>query len=282
MAEVSAMQHQTERLAATAWDVLVIFDACRADVLRDVVTAEAVARGEVARIVDAVKTPGRNTPAWLARTWQTIGKRKPLYITANPMVSQEVRRREYGIDLLNVWDKHWGRWTRLALPCVHPASLNSVVIELLGQGQGSVTGRALVAHYMQPHAPYIGALPLNCACGSRATLAYDGARLPRVIDEIVAGRLKWPKLRAAYRSNVELVWRTFLNLLPHLSGKVIVTSDHGELLGENKLYGHRQLRRYKHAATLSVPWIELDAVRDDRRSGEEQMMLEKLRILGYG
>jgi len=56
-------------------------------------------------------------------------------------------------------------------------------------------------------------------------------------------------VRNAYRENLELVLNYVKQLVAEIpSGKIIITADHGEWLGEDGRYGH---------ALMEVPWLEI-------------------------
>lgn len=81
--------------------------------------------------------------------------------------------------------------------------------------------KRLLIHYMQPHHPFVtndvGKLKL------RTTSLYEAVRQKGLdVDE----------LRSAYRDNLEYVLEYVERLVADLDGKTILSSDHGELLGE--------------------------------------------------
>lgn len=61
-------------------------------------------------------------------------------------------------------------------------------------------------------------------------------------------------VRKAYEENLEIVLNHVAQLLREFRGKIVITSDHGELLGENGLYGHPWGMR--HPALIEIPWLE--------------------------
>jgi len=70
-------------------------------------------------------------------------------------------------------------------------------------------------------------------------------------------------LRKAYRENLETVLEHAARLcseLLHFKSpvQVVITSDHGELLGEGGRYGHKYRDRY----TLEVPWFKVKKVKE--------------------
>lgn len=59
---------------------------------------------------------------------------------------------------------------------------------------------------------------------------YDGEKLWRELTEI-----EW---KEAYKKNLVSVLKEVQRLVDDLEGKIIVTSDHGEALGEDGIYLH--------------------------------------------
>lgn len=67
-------------------------------------------------------------------------------------------------------------------------------------------------------------------------------------------------LRNAYKENLNIVLEQVSHLLDNISGKAVVTSDHGELLGERGCYGHDLEIRVP--ALVEVPWFETNVTED--------------------
>jgi len=64
-------------------------------------------------------------------------------------------------------------------------------------------------------------------------------------------------LKKAYLDNLHIVLKNAQALCEKLDGKTIITSDHGELLGEKGLYGHGPPLP-RHEKLLTVPWFILN------------------------
>jgi len=65
-------------------------------------------------------------------------------------------------------------------------------------------------------------------------------------------------LRQAYTENLLIVLKAVSEIIPFLSGKIIITSDHGEFLGEGGRYGHPYGCR--DPILTKVPWFEVKKV----------------------
>jgi len=79
-------------------------------------------------------------------------------------------------------------------------------------------------------------------------------------------------LRKAYRENLRIVLEHVAKLCDELlrhkpSARIVITSDHGELLGENGKYSHGIEDPY----TLEVPWLRVKTVK--RRAFDEDIHL---------
>jgi hypothetical protein len=59
-----------------------------------------------------------------------------------------------------------------------------------------------------------------------------------------------------YAENLNCVLTHIVDLIHHLKGKVVITSDHGELLGEYGVYGHTPNSNLK--ILRQVPWLEVE------------------------
>jgi len=61
---------------------------------------------------------------------------------------------------------------------------------------------------------------------------------PASYVEMIAKRFGERILKRAYEENLRVVIEHVLQLIRNLHGKIIITSDHGELLGERGMYDH--------------------------------------------
>jgi hypothetical protein len=162
--------------------------------------------------------------------------------------------------------------------------------------------KKLIIHYMQPHAPYIGdnadelrqELEENHGLKSKyftKDLGEDYEQYGSLMGLAKKGKISDGKLRVLYIENLAVVLNEVKELISKLDGKTVVTSDHGELLGESDgpwQYGHPE---YVFNEELrKVPWLVVDS--DNRRDintnrpidNEEisnQDLNEQLELLGY-
>ena len=117
-----------------------------------------------------------------------------------------------------------------------------------------------------------------------------------------AARRKYGRkmLPAAYEATLERTLAQVAVLLKHLTGKIIITSDHGELLGENRLYAHPY--GSLDPTLIEIPWLAIEKAErqidteevtadqklrieapppTDKTETEQQELIRKLKSLGY-
>ena len=104
-------------------------------------------------------------------------------------------------------------------------------------------------------------------------------------------------LRKAYEDNLKTVLPHVKELVEHLSGRIIITADHGEMLGEDGCYCHwsratnKQLREIPWLVIDKGPKTEIPPQSKKMESGTEfsemsdaaikQKLMERLKDLGY-
>lgn len=184
------------------WDNLLVLDACRYDVFREV--------NDLPGDLDRMRSVATETPAWLKRNFGDGCD--AVYVAGNPYVAQLADEGYFDAEAAfhhveHVWDEGWDE----EAGTVRPGTINAAVRDV----RERFPDRRIVAHYMQPHEPFIGETQVD-------------------VDEEGWGAVwaEWhhPDLPGAYRDNLELVLDAVEDLLPELDGTTVVTGDHGEIL----------------------------------------------------
>ena len=122
-----------------------------------------------------------------------------------------------------------------------PKTVNKAVL-------GDPDGKMLV-HYMQPHVPFVGNPPLPWTTG--------GNLVEKTRGKLARGEITMEKLREAYRGNMRLAFEGAVELAGKLDGRICITTDHGEVLGEEGYFYHG--RQYPELPCLChVPWFEVE------------------------
>lgn len=254
------LSHSGDNVLKEEWDYLIVLDACRYDFFEEVNQIE----GELSKRTSVAAT----TPEWLENTFSDYYE-DIVYVSANPHVSDtrmgstlnpEDYFSDYYLPFLREDCKEFG----VTIPeCVSEDARKAV---------SNNPDKKVVIHYMQPHAPYIGSKKLD---GSLYELYSDG--------------VSRQELREAYRTNLERVLTEVQDLIADLEGKVVVTADHGEMLGEKGVYAHGRGLYLKEL--VEVPWLEIESKgkrrkgsenKEEREDYDEEEIKSQLADLGYG
>ena len=107
-------------------------------------------------------------------------------------------------------------------------------------------------------------------------------------------------LPKAYEANLECVLRQVAVLIEHLAGTIVITSDHGEFLGEGGRYAHPY--GSLDPTLIEVPWLAIEKTEKDidteeiagdqklpaepaepigKAETEQEELIRKLKSLGY-
>jgi hypothetical protein len=251
-----------DRLDRVDWDVLILLDACRYDVLSDI--AETA-------VVESVRSPASATPEFLSKASQRGVFNGSVYVSANPQVESV----ELGSDVqhVHVYSDHWDEH----LSTVRPDPVYEQVFEAAGQG------RPVVAHTLQPHYPHICEIgertvpvPNGVHPAAHGSTAVEGAGFQAML---ASGRIPLGKARRSYEASTRFAWRKASSVAARLAAdgnRVVVSSDHGVLFGEYGLVEHPVNVRLPKVE--EVPWVvfEPDGL-TDRTDG----VTEQLEALGY-
>lgn len=231
------------------WDNLVLLDACRYDMFERI--------SELDGNLSAVNSGASCTLEFLERNISGRELHDVVYVTANPVCyrnEDDIRPNFHAT--IEVWND--GGWdeTRRTVP---PATMH----EFAKRAQEQFPHKRLLLHYLQPHYPFV-----------TSETKYDKHHInidPQQRDDddvrfwfkIFDGDLNIKKesIREGYDDNLRLVLRDINTLLDNLEGKTVITSDHGNMLGERSFpipiveWGHPCGVHTPELVT--VPWLEL-------------------------
>lgn len=206
------------------WDYLIAIDACRYDLYKEVF-------GESAYII----SNGSHTAEWSNRTFNS--NHDIIYISGNPMMSKARIKKDLGnipfYHLEKVYDYGWDK----KLKTVKPEEVTKAALKCYEKWPN----KRMIIHYMQPHRPFVGKKSLRGEDDVWGLLS--------------KGELNKEKVWEAYKSNLKLVMREVKKLGQELKGKVVLTSDHGNCMGEYGIYDH--LAEIRIEELVKVPWVIL-------------------------
>lgn len=224
------MNSQKALIESTEWDYLIITDAGRYDTFREIY--REYFGSEAAETLKRVHNGGHTfTGTWFADAFDGIYNATmfhggvPIYaFETNPADYDE---RDHFPEVVS-FEKY--EWDNRVSTCP-PEEVVRVVEE-------NDPDRAVI-RFLQPHGPY------------RYLFGTSGVG--------VASNHSHEDLLSAYRENYEWVLSTIASDLFDLDtirGRVVITSDHGECLGDCGQYQHN-LGHEPHPHLTEVPWVEL-------------------------
>jgi hypothetical protein len=248
------------------WDILLILDACRYDVFADQAT--------IAGNLSKKRSRGSTSTEWIRGNFMNSEFDDLVIVTANPYYKELAE--EIGLQV------HHFEWVRSQEPntaLIPPEQVTDRVLEIVHQ----YPNKRILAHYMQPHAPYIS------SDGNTDILTTQLARAVKDDPSIKE------RINSAYRENFDIVQNAIKPVIEGNYGKTVISADHGEMLGEpliggldaTSFYGHPY--GCSHESVRFVPWHVVAGTEKHRRvikssrtrSVVTEDVNEQLRALGY-
>lgn len=265
------------------WRNLIVLDACRYDYFKK--NYQDYIEGNLQKVV----SPGSYTIDWFKGTFGDKKYNNVVYISGNPYINSKGIKLE-GFDatehfykIVDVWDKYWDKDTKT----VHPKYVGKET----RLARAKYPNKCLISHFMQPHFPYLTLGPLEEGLSSHVKRAREDdeegeevwtkkirelvgkvgikifgewriRKITRILNlrplveiELVAKKFGDSKLRDLYEENLKIAMKEIEKTVKRLPGKIIVTADHGERLGENGYYSHPPWDESPY--TKEVPWLDV-------------------------
>jgi len=273
---VSALTVNGESIFADEWDMLIVLDACRFDLFKEVApNYDYIERIDNRSSVDTM------TPVWMEKTFTENTRsvtQNTYYLCANP-ASDEMLSDSWFETLDEIWRYEWDDQ-------VGNVRAESVTKRAITVGREQQPNKLLV-HYNQPHWPFIP--DMETSDGQGIQLSQFGEHQEhRVWERLRRGDVSKEKVWEGYRENLRYVLDSVGVLMENIDAdSVIITSDHGNALGEWGIYGHPA--HMPVPAIRQVPWAETTATDSETMTdhleytGENMTanVKQKLRDLGY-
>lgn len=247
------------------WDNLIILDGCRYDMFEKLNTLNGKLEYRTSR--------GSCTDEFLRENFKGKKFRDTVYVTANPLIDYLVPKSF--AKIVSVWKDGWYDEFGTVLP--------ATMVEYTLKANKEFPDKRLIIHFVQPHYPFIGKK-------SREKIGKHDGMLARNLfikngKTVHATQVVWNLLKngkvdketvwEAYEENLQIVLKYVKELIDNLEGKIVVTSDHGNLFGEwlfpfpVKEYGHPSSVFVKNL--IKVPWFIIDG-RESKRITESEDM----------
>ncbi|WP_129115402.1 sulfatase-like hydrolase/transferase [Halegenticoccus tardaugens] len=270
--------HQTlplsggEPIYAREWDLLIVLDACRLDLFREVAHEY-----DYIPYVDEFRSLESMTKHWMLRNFTPAHANKmkeTAYVCGNPFSEEVLNASDFAL-LDEVWRYAWNS----NLGTLPPRPVTDRAIKVAREHEPA----RIIAHYMQPHCPFIASDNEY----QQKSVEKWGSQGRDVWHQLEAGDTDREKVWHDYRQNLRYVLDDLKLLLENIdANKVAITSDHGNALGEWGLYGHPIHMPFR--CLRNVPWVETTAEDAETHvpraygKGEVEVSTqERLESLGY-
>lgn len=261
-----------------------IIDACRYDIFKEIYREVFKDSKEVQKVV----SPSTWTISWVVKNFHNNPKANTTYISSHKEINSSGklgkiynrnRRREfkkinfdsnnYFSEVIDAWDMGMDN----TLGVVTPEFVCNEVKECMKKE------RRVIAHFWQIHDPYLYYLksddfnfniekePKHRYTNLRSFLSIFMSdvlfwKLFGLISDKPAGGLHflWRKvgregILKGYKEDLRTTLQCIKGVIDEFPGKkFVITSDHGELLGENGRYGHS----VDNPILFEVPWLEIE------------------------
>jgi len=268
------------------WDHLIILDNLRFDVFRD----EYIKRNLPGKLEYRISR-GMWTGQFLMENFSKIDGSLDdiIYISANPFTDVYLPSTKF-FKLISVWKYEWNEQYKSVLP----HSVTKYTIRMAEK----YPDKRLVIHFLQPHQPYLFLIKrkeiqdnaisnIRTAVSSRKKIKFEIEKEPlgKLYLSTIYKHYELPLLIKSYIENLHIVLPYVEYLLYKLQGRVVVTSDHGEIFGKPvsrllplKVYGHGIGRI---SDLIVVPWLIFDqedkvSLRDITEIKKEIIKIEKM------
>lgn len=258
------------------WDNLIILDGCRYDLF---IESEANWNAK------PVYSPASNTSEFLKMVFGNRTLLDTIYITANPQYYRY--RSEICTDFYDVFDLWMGPSWDDEIGTVPPEEITDVSLNVYENNPD----KRLIVHYMQPHFPFLDS-DINSGVVSRPNQETENFWTEMMRDNLA---IRKEELWNAYLNNLNYALTYVKKLVDVISGTTVITSDHGNMLGERsrpiptREWGHPQ-GIFTEELT-KVPWVNILGDRAEpiipekkKAANDTKKMdtaLERLSDLGY-
>jgi len=240
---------QIDLIHNSEWDTMIVLDACRHDFFKKCNTF----KGKLMN----VQSIAPHTYSWATNTF--TGKYPWLYFSAHMWIGDKIRPKkpwnavQHFKKVLPIWETEWND----DLGTVHPNAVGKYVRKYFEENPEE----KCIIHYVQPHGPWIGKPGMKMHWTKELHDQYG------VMADYMAQVKKPPHnfMKKIYKANLNLVLRSIKKYVKYFPGQVVITADHGEMLGEwdktyrMGLYLHKEnFPKWADTLIKQVPWFIMD------------------------
>jgi hypothetical protein len=227
--------------------------------------------------LSSIMSVGSNTNEFLRRTFRDKKWSDIVYVSANVQPANRTNAEFH--EVFHLWNNNWDN----ELETVHPEDTVKESLQIAER----FPHKRLVIHFLQPHYPFIGeqGQKYHNNHGHKRG-RYD----ENVWVQLNNGEVSAQTIKQAYYENLEVTLPHVQQLVEGIQGKTVVTSDHGNAIGESGLYGHAYPGIYIDPLR-KVPWhviknnerkrIVDEGTADNQEQSDNDVVQERLEKLGY-
>jgi len=261
------------------WDYLIVLDACRYDYFKENCDFEGELISVKSPAFERVRDDIAPTSSWYINIFEDMYE-DVFHVSSHPRVNSRTpvegfKGWEHFGKVYDLWDTEWNE----EFGTVMPEDVTERSKEFIKEN----LDKRFILHYMQPHTPYLSLGPpatkkkrdpeSRTSFGRKLRNKMVSTARKLIGDEIAVKLMRLLRLpplspmddalrkvggegvKKAYRHNLIRALDSIETLLPQLSGKIVITADHGELLGEKGRYGHDFEAQDK---LVKVPWLVIE------------------------
>lgn len=223
------------------WKYVIIIDACRYDLYNEVREKNAESRFSEAP----------NTGDFVRKNFKDEDFKDTIYITGNPTGHKSLFEPQTGREAEDVFHSVYHTYEygwKKEVQTVPPEE----VFSDFKTAEKLFPDKKKIIHFMQPHEPFIGfdVDDYTIKGSSHPTINPGGKRIFGMAE---AGWVDSEKIWRGYKKNLEVVMEYVEKIAEETEEDVVVTSDHGNLFGENGFYGHEDYAKTS-LPLRKVPW----------------------------
>lgn len=229
---------ESQPIKTKEWENLVILDAARFDTYKETINNNCEKR-----ISAESHSRGFIRENFSEGDWSDT-----VVITANPFYNKKEFRQLTKRNLDNtfhtvfqVWDTDWNKEEGTVMP--------DKVMQKAKTAQKLFPEKRKIVHFMQPHHPFIESEIDDPGFGD--TKSGINKSYKKVWQKVALQDLNHQEVLQGYIQNHYVV-KPYISKLEEIFEEFTVTADHGNLLGEEGLYGHPDVGPIK--ALRTVPW----------------------------
>jgi len=226
------------------WDVCIILDACRYDYFQ-MLYQEYLPNGVLLKERGAI-----HTIHWLIDNFRDEYY-DVIYVSGHPGINS------LGVPFFKVWNAKnrfrrvidaWDRGWMEEIGTVDPAYVTKCALDVLNE----YPKKRILIHYMQPHTPY-RLKPLRSEFFGMLSELSSGVDFERYYSQFSIRDIKY-----WYENNLRWVLEQLPPVIEKASGTVVITADHGEVLGEADQLFHAHYVKDRELPSLrEVPYYLL-------------------------